>query len=69
METGISVERAIELIEANARPVAAGHIRATRAQGRILSEDYEDTGTRVTVMLPQDAAGQIAARYSDMIQA
>ena len=39
METGISVERAIELIEANARPVAAGHIRATRAQGRVLSED------------------------------
>ena len=39
METGISVERAIELIEANVRPVAAGHIRATRAQGRILSED------------------------------
>ena len=39
METGISVERAIELIEANVRPVEAGHIRATRAQGRILSED------------------------------
>lgn len=39
METGISVERAIELIEANVRPVEAGHIRATRAQGRVLSED------------------------------
>ena len=39
MEIGISVERAIELIETNVRPVAAGHIRATRAQGRILSED------------------------------
>ena len=39
METGISVERAIDLIEANVRPVEAGHIRATRAQGRVLSED------------------------------
>ena len=39
METGISVERAIELIEANAHPVAAGHIRATRAQWRVLSEN------------------------------
>lgn len=39
METGISVERAIELIEQNVRPVEAGHIRATRAQGRVLSED------------------------------
>ena len=39
METGISVERAIELIEQNVRPVEAGHIRATRAQGRILSEN------------------------------
>ena len=39
METGISVERAIELIEANVRPVEAGHIRATRAQGRVLSEN------------------------------
>ena len=39
METGISVERAIQLIEANVRPVEAGHIRATRAQGRVLSED------------------------------
>ena len=39
METGISVERAIELIESNTRTVAAGRIRATRAQGRVLSED------------------------------
>ena len=46
-----------------------GVINELRQKGRILSEDYEDTGTRVTVMLPQDAAGQIAARYGDMIQA
>ena len=39
MEAGISVERAIELIESNTRTVAAGRIRATRAQGRVLSED------------------------------
>ena len=46
-----------------------GVINELRQKGRVLSEDYEDTGTRVTVMLPQDAAGQIAARYGDMIQA
>ena len=45
-----------------------GVINELRQKGRVLSEDYEDTGTRVTVMLPQDAAGQIAARYGDMIQ-
>ena len=39
METGISVERAIALIESNTRTVAAGRIRATHAQGRVLSED------------------------------
>ena len=38
-----------------------------RQKGRIVAEDYEDTGTRVTVMLQKDAAGQIAARYGDMI--
>ena len=36
-------------------------------RGRVLDEQYEDQGTRVTVMLPQDAAGQIAARYGQMI--
>ena len=46
-----------------------GVINELRQKGRVLSEEYEDTGTRVTVMLPQDAAGQIAARYGDMIQA
>ena len=38
-----------------------------RQRGRVLDEQYEDQGTRVTVMLPQDAAGQIAARYGQMI--
>ncbi|MBR1584761.1 MAG: GTPase HflX [Clostridia bacterium] len=38
-----------------------------RQKGRVLTEQYEDAGTRVTVMLPQDAAGQIAARYGHMI--
>ena len=45
-----------------------GVINELRQKGRVLSENYEDNGTRVTVMLPQDAAGQIAARYGDMIQ-
>ena len=39
-----------------------------RQKGRVIEENYEDTGTRVTVMLPGDAAGQIAARYGDLIQ-
>ena len=39
-----------------------------RQKGRVIEENYEDTGTRVTVMLPGDAAGQITARYGDMIQ-
>ena len=45
-----------------------GVINELRQKGRVLSEEYEDTGTRVTVMLPQDAAGQIAAKYGGMIQ-
>ncbi len=44
-----------------------GVINELRQKGRILSEEYEDTGTRVTVMLPQDAAGQVAAKYRSMI--
>ena len=39
METGISVERAIELIEQNTLPVGTERIEATRAHGRILAED------------------------------
>lgn len=39
METGISVERAIELIEQCTRPVDEGRLRATKAAGRVLSQD------------------------------
>ena len=39
-----------------------------RQKGRVIEETYEDNGTRVTVMLPADAAGQIAAKYGDLIQ-
>ena len=39
METGISVERAIELIEQHTIPVGTERIAATRAHGRILAED------------------------------
>ena len=39
METGISVERAIALIEQNTYPVDTGVLRATKAHGRVLSED------------------------------
>ncbi|MDO5327831.1 MAG: GTPase HflX [Clostridia bacterium] len=44
-----------------------GVIAELRQKGRVLEEAYEDTGSRVTVMLPQDAAGQIAAKYGSMI--
>ena len=44
-----------------------GVVAELRQKGRVISEDYEDTGTKVTVMLKQDAAGQIAARYGSMI--
>ena len=39
METGISVERAIELIEQNTAPVDTCRLRATKAYGRVLSQD------------------------------
>ncbi len=45
-----------------------GVIAELRQKGRVTEEEHLDTGTRVTVMLPGDAAGQIAARYGDMIQ-
>ena len=44
-----------------------GVLSELRQKGRVLEETYEDTGSRVTVMLPQDAAGQIAAKYGSMI--
>ena len=39
-----------------------------RQKGRVTGETYEDTGSLVTVMLPADAAGQIMAKYGDLIQ-
>ena len=39
METGISVERAIELIEQHTSPVETCLLRATKAYGRVLSQD------------------------------
>ena len=44
-----------------------GVINELRQCGRILEENYEDEGTRVTVMLKSDALGQIAGRYGHMI--
>ena len=45
-----------------------GVVNEVRKRGRVLEEKYEDEGTRVTVMLPLDAAGQLAAKYPDMIR-
>jgi len=46
-----------------------GVIAEMRRKGRVLEETYEENGTKVTVMLPADAAASAAARYSDMILA
>ncbi|MBR6185013.1 MAG: GTPase HflX [Clostridia bacterium] len=45
-----------------------GVMNELRAKGRIIEETHEDTGTRARVMLSREAAGQIAARYGDLIQ-
>ena len=45
-----------------------GVLSELRQKGRVIEEEYQDTGSRVTVMLPADAAGQIAAKYGEMIQ-
>ena len=44
-----------------------GVVNEMRQKGRVLEEAYEENGTRLTVMLPLEAAGQAAARYGDMI--
>ncbi len=44
-----------------------GVIGELRQKGRVIEEMHEETGTRVTVMLPGDAAGQIAGRYGALI--
>lgn len=44
-----------------------GVMNELRQKGRILTEEYGDQGTLVSVMLKNDAAGQILARYGDML--
>ena len=44
-----------------------GVVGELRQKGRVIEESHEENGTRLTVMLPQEAAGQIAARYGQMI--
>ena len=57
-------ERALTLLVPFSQYGVMGELRS---RGRVVEERHEDTGTRITVMLPQDAAGQIAARYGEMI--
>ena len=77
-KTGAGIDRLLSAIAAELRkaeqemtllvPFAQhGVINELRQKGRVLSEDYEDTGTRVTVMLPQDAAGQVMAKYGELL--
>lgn len=44
-----------------------GVVNELRSKGRVLSEAHEDAGTKITVMLGPEAAGQISARYADMM--
>ncbi len=44
-----------------------GVISELRQKGRITEEQYQDAGALVTAVLPREAAGQIAARYGQMI--
>ena len=44
-----------------------GVIGELRQKGRVIEEIHEENGTKVTVMLPGDAAGQIAGRYGALI--
>jgi len=43
-----------------------GMVSELRAQGRIVGEEHEDTGTRVTVMLDTQAFGRLASRYGSL---
>ena len=38
-----------------------------RQKGRVLREEYQDAGTLITAVLPPEAAGQIAAKYAEML--
>ncbi len=44
-----------------------GVIGELRQKGRIEKEEYRDDGALLTVTLPRDAAGQIIAKYPEMI--
>lgn len=46
-----------------------GVINELRQKGRVLEESYEDEGTRIVVMLSNEAAGPVMGRYSAMLQA
>lgn len=45
-----------------------GAVNDIRQKGRAVAEEYTDQGTRLTVMLKNEAAGQVLARYGDMIR-
>ncbi len=44
-----------------------GVLSDLRSKGRILEESYEDMGVIVTVMVKGEAAGQLSARYGQML--
>ena len=44
-----------------------GALNDLRSKGRIVSEEYQDTGVAVTVMAKGDGAGQISAHYASLL--
>ena len=44
-----------------------GIVNEVRQKGRIQEEAHRDDGTLITAVLPREAAGQIAARYGELI--
>lgn len=45
-----------------------GVVSELRQSGRVTAETHEAEGARITVMLPEEDAARIAARYGDMIR-
>ena len=44
-----------------------GALNDLRGKGRVISEEYQDTGVAVTVMAKGDGLGQILARYEALL--
>lgn len=77
-KTGENVEGLLQAVAAQLRGAESklrlrvpfdqfGVLNDLRSKGRILEESYEDTGVIVTVMVKGEAAGQLSARYGQLL--